>query len=66
MMAMRFKLSRIQLIKKILTSNRVRALAEDNFERLWIGTDEGVSIYDFNEEAFKKIHSNELIKNGIS
>lgn len=48
--------------KDILTSNRVRALAQDIHNNLWIGTDEGITIYKTTEEKFIKINSNSSIE----
>ncbi len=37
---------------KILPTNRVRTIAEDSSDKLWIGTDNGIVIYDYQRDHF--------------
>ena len=48
--------------KKILASNRIRVLSEDKTGNILIGTDEGITIYNYEKRAFKNIYSNKLNK----
>ena len=52
--------------KKILASNRIRVLSEDKTGNILIGTDEGITIYNYEKRAFKNIYSNKLNKKGIN
>jgi signal transduction histidine kinase/ligand-binding sensor domain-containing protein/DNA-binding response OmpR family regulator len=46
--------------KPSLSNNFIRALYEDDFGRLWIGTDGGgISLYDLNTESFHYLRLNE-------
>ncbi|MCK9206301.1 MAG: SpoIIE family protein phosphatase [Salinivirgaceae bacterium] len=44
--------------KEVLTSNSIYSIFEDNFYRIWIGTDRGLNIYDQERKTIQKITAN--------
>lgn len=50
----------------ILSSNRVRTITEDNNKNLLLGTDDGITVFDYSHQKFKTIYSNKLVKKGIN
>ncbi len=44
--------------KKVLTSNAIFSVFEDNQQRIWIGTQEGINIYDKERNTIQKIKEN--------
>ncbi|TXF86672.1 response regulator [Neolewinella aurantiaca] len=52
--------------KKLLVSNRIRSLVEDQKGNLVLGTDEGLSVYHYEEDRFETIYTNERQKKGIT
>lgn len=55
-----------QINDQKLPSNRIRSLAEDHLGRIWIGTENGVTIYDYYLDSFTSINNTELSKSKVT
>ena len=51
---------------EVLTNNNITCLAEDKLNRIWIGTQEGLNVFDKKRSAIRRIIRPELRSNTIS
>ena len=49
---------------KSLPATRVRSLLQDSNGNIWIGTDEGISIFDYSRQQFSTVYANSRIEEG--
>ena len=50
--------------EKIFPTNRIRSLWDSSDGNLWIGTDEGVTVYE--DGKFKNIYSNSFVRDDVN
>lgn len=50
----------------LFVNNRIRCLAEDMHGNLWLGTDEGISVFNPRTERAQTIYSNSILKKGLN